>query len=89
MTSSTLAVTSSLICIWASPFNLSLTIVLRSQVFIRRRAETDCSHSHVVTGTTARIFKVTGDPTRRFREIYHYSANFYPISLKFSPNIVR
>ena len=33
--------------------------------------------------------KVTGDPTRRFREIYHYSANFYPISLKFSPNIVR
>ena len=35
------------------------------------------------------VIKVTGDPTRRFREIYHYSANFYPISLKFSPNIVR
>ncbi len=39
-----------------------------------------------ISGTNV---KVTGDPTRRFREIYHYSANFYPISLKFSPNIVR
>ena len=43
---------------------------------------------HVSTERKA-LLKVTGDPTRRFREIYHYSANFYPISLKFSPNIVR
>ncbi len=41
-----------------------------------------------ISSSTTRL-KVTGDPTRRFREIYHYSANFYPISLKFSPNIVR
>ena len=48
-----------LMCIIASPLNLSFDIVFRSQVFMRRKADMDRSHSQVVTGTIARILRAT------------------------------
>jgi hypothetical protein len=37
----------------------------------------------------ANHLNVTGYPKHAFQEIYNYSANFYPISVKCLPNVAR
>ena len=93
ITSSTLTSVSSLVCICTSPFNLSLVMVFRNHVFILRRAETDRSHSQVVTGATAEIFhavKMFGNAiSLQFRRVSATTASFPKAQFGVNGSIVR